>query len=97
VAALRQKFTGAAQDHNTEHYFVHKRALCVAEAYANATEPSKRGPGDHDGIHQKGRRGPRRRAGAGAAACAQGKNGREDDAHHMKKSWASSRAEERRR
>jgi hypothetical protein len=54
VAALRRKFTDAAQDHSTEHYFVHKRALCVAEAYANATEPSKRGPGDHDGIHQKG-------------------------------------------
>jgi hypothetical protein len=33
---------------------------------------------------------------AGAAACAQGKNNRENDAHHVKKRRASSRVKGRR-
>jgi hypothetical protein len=37
TAALRQKFTGAAQHHYTKHHFVHKWALQEAETQANAT------------------------------------------------------------
>jgi hypothetical protein len=44
---------------------------------------------------ERGRRGAHRRAGAGAAACAQGKNDREDDAHHVKKSRACLQAKKR--
>jgi hypothetical protein len=74
---------------------VHKRALCIAEAYANATEPSKRGPGDHYGVHQKGVARASSACGRWCCGVRTRENGREDDAHHMKKSRASSRAEER--
>jgi hypothetical protein len=45
---------------------------------------------------ERGRRGARRRAGTGAAACTQGKNDWEDDAHHVKKSRACLQAKKRR-
>jgi hypothetical protein len=45
---------------------------------------------------ERGRRGARRRAGTGAAACAEGKNDREDDANHVKKSRACLQAMKRR-